>query len=304
MRKAWALLVVVGVSISATVLSVPAAHASSKLTFSLGPTAWAYDVSLTGGLTDGLRDCDKSASERDIRVRAVGEIKMSAEKELCSTTVSSLMHGSGGAYRALLTGTKFDLDGTPTALSCEVQIHDPGVGGLYVEWTKGCEESGVQVDLGSCFAWLCSYVATLTMTGEPVMHYRVMETAKKVRGSAMNADCTITGTPGDDRLVGTSKQDVICGLGGDDVIDGLGGDDIIRGGPGDDVISGGAGEDVVVAGRGDDVASGGNGDDYLFLGAGDDSADPGNGRDVIHGAAGDDEVTEDGSAVDVFIDSQ
>ena len=41
--------------------------------------------------------------------------------------------------------------------------------------------------------------------------------------------CTITGTPGPDRLRGTAGDDVICGLGGDDRIDGGGGDDAIFG---------------------------------------------------------------------------
>lgn len=304
MRRLLALFFVGAVSMSVTMIGSPAAHASTNLKLALGSTAWGHDLTLVGGMTDGLTDCDPSTSERDIRVTASGEIKKSSEKELCSTTVNSLMHGSGGAYRALLSGTKFDLDGTPTAVSCEFQIHDPNIGGLSVEWTKGCEESGVSVDFGSCILWLCDYRATLTLTGEPVMHYRVMQTARQVHGSSLDADCTIIGTPGDDRLVGTSKSDVICGGGGDDVIDGRGGDDIILGGPGDDTLNGGSGDDVVVAGRGDDSASGGNGDDYLFLGSGDDSADPGTGNDIVQGATGNDKVTGDATSVDVFIDSQ
>jgi Ca2+-binding RTX toxin-like protein len=50
-----------------------------------------------------------------------------------------------------------------------------------------------------------------------------------------NAQCTITGTPGNDTLTGTSGDDSICGLGGDDRLIGGGGDDVLVGGPGEDV---------------------------------------------------------------------
>lgn len=43
------------------------------------------------------------------------------------------------------------------------------------------------------------------------------------------ANCTTTGTYGDDVLEGTAGNDVICGSGGNDTINGLGGDDILRG---------------------------------------------------------------------------
>lgn len=66
------------------------------------------------------------------------------------------------------------------------------------------------------------------------------------------AECTIRGTPGNDKLRGTPGDDVICGLGGNDVIDGRGGDDVISGGPGRDGIYGGAGRDRLYGGAGDD----------------------------------------------------
>jgi hypothetical protein len=94
-----------------------------------------------------------------------------------------------------------------------------------------------------------------------------------------NADprgCTITGTPGPDRLDGTRGDDVICGLGGDDVISGGGGDDVIYGDAGDDTLSG---DGTLYGDDGDDrltgtgVLSGGPGDDTLsgrgFLAGGD-----------------------------------
>src|ERR1700754_1043087 len=73
--------------------------------------------------------------------------------------------------------------------------------------------------------------------------------------------CTITGTPGPDRLVGTPGPDVICGLAGDDTIAGRGGDDAIFGDAGADRVSGGAGDDTLYGDEGDDRLSGGAGDD-------------------------------------------
>jgi hypothetical protein len=62
--------------------------------------------------------------------------------------------------------------------------------------------------------------------------------------------CTISGTPGPDRLRGTRGADVICAGGGDDSVNGRGGDDAIYGDAGDDVLRGGRGEDVLAAGPG------------------------------------------------------
>lgn len=49
--------------------------------------------------------------------------------------------------------------------------------------------------------------------------------------------CTVTGSPGDDRLSGTPGPDVMCGLEGDDVLAGLDGDDVIDGGDGNDTAA-------------------------------------------------------------------
>ena len=81
--------------------------------------------------------------------------------------------------------------------------------------------------------------------------------------------CTITGTPGSDRLRGTPRDDVICGLGGDDVIDARDGDDAVFGDAGDDRIGGGDGDDSLYGGEGDDLADGGRGFDVVSLGPGD-----------------------------------
>src|ERR671914_1581333 len=59
--------------------------------------------------------------------------------------------------------------------------------------------------------------------------------------------CTITGTPGADRLRGTSRDDVICAGEGDDRVEARGGDDAVFGDAGDgrDRLDGGSGRDVL-----------------------------------------------------------
>ena len=93
--------------------------------------------------------------------------------------------------------------------------------------------------------------------------------------SASPRPCTITGTPGADRLRGTWRDDVICGLGGDDVIDGRWGDDAIMGDAGDDRIRGGDGDDTLYGGEGDDRLDGERGRDVLSGGPGADALKPG-----------------------------
>jgi hypothetical protein len=75
--------------------------------------------------------------------------------------------------------------------------------------------------------------------------------------------CTITGTPGADRIRGTNGDDVICGLGGYDVIDARAGDDAVFGDAGDDRIDGGDGDDNLYGGDGDDQLTGGRGDNVV-----------------------------------------
>ena len=80
--------------------------------------------------------------------------------------------------------------------------------------------------------------------------------------------CTITGTPGTDRLRGTRGDDVICGLGGDDTIDGRDGDDALFGDGGRDRIEGGDDDDTLYGGEGDDRLDGERGVDVLSGGPG------------------------------------
>ena len=79
---------------------------------------------------------------------------------------------------------------------------------------------------------------------------------------AVEAGCTITGTPGVTVIEGTDGDDVICVPDPDDwdayhVIDAGAGDDVILGGDGVDWIYGGAGADVVYGRDGRDVIHGG-----------------------------------------------
>lgn len=95
--------------------------------------------------------------------------------------------------------------------------------------------------------------------------------------------CTITGTPGDDRLVGTPGRDVICGLGGDDVLVGRGGDDVLVGGGGGDGLFAGEGDDLLIGGTSTDRLFGHAGRDRIRGGPGNDTVDGGPGRDELDG---------------------
>jgi hypothetical protein len=91
--------------------------------------------------------------------------------------------------------------------------------------------------------------------------------------------CTITGTPGRDRLRGTSRDDVICALGGDDTVEGRDGDDVVFGDAGNDSIEGDDDDDTLYGGEGDDRLRGDDDDDVLSGGPGADSLSGGDGRD-------------------------
>jgi hypothetical protein len=75
--------------------------------------------------------------------------------------------------------------------------------------------------------------------------------------------CTITGTPGDDRIDGTPGDDVICAGAGNDTVDGRGGNDVIYGDAGDDRLAGGAGDDTLYGDAGNDRLDGGPGFDVV-----------------------------------------
>jgi Ca2+-binding RTX toxin-like protein len=98
--------------------------------------------------------------------------------------------------------------------------------------------------------------------------------------------CTISGSPGDDRIGGTAGDHVICAGPGDDSISGGGGRDAVFGDRGDDVASGGAAGDTLYGDDGDDRLAGGDDDDVLSGGPGDDLLEGGDGADHHEGGAG------------------
>lgn len=120
--------------------------------------------------------------------------------------------------------------------------------------------------------------------------------------------CTISGTPGNDRLTGTDDDDVICGRGGDDTLIGAGGNDLLlggrgrdsldggpgndelRGSRGPDTLVGGAGEDLVIGGRRSDVMRGAGGADTLRGDDGHDTIKGGSGNDSLSGGPGNDRL--------------
>jgi RTX calcium-binding nonapeptide repeat (4 copies) len=103
-------------------------------------------------------------------------------------------------------------------------------------------------------------------------------------------NCTIVGTPGNDRIQGSTGNDVICGLGGSDVFVGGGGRDLIDGGDGNDRLTGGSGTDVLMGLRGRDTLGGGGGRDGAGGGAGSDRLLGQGAGDRLHGASGADRV--------------
>ena len=91
-------------------------------------------------------------------------------------------------------------------------------------------------------------------------------------GAAGSDDCTVTGTPGRDKLKGTPGADVICAGGGRDVVRGKAGNDTLRGGSGRDKLRGGPGDDVLLGEGGRDRLRGGEGLDTLNGGPGKDNS--------------------------------
>jgi hypothetical protein len=79
--------------------------------------------------------------------------------------------------------------------------------------------------------------------------------------------CTISGTPGADRLRGTSRDDVICAGEGDDRVEARGGNDAVFGDAGDDRLEGGSGDDTLYGGEGRDRLDGVSGRDVLSQGS-------------------------------------
>jgi len=105
------------------------------------------------------------------------------------------------------------------------------------------------------------------------------------------------GTDADETLDGSAGNDRMRGLDGDDQLDGAAGNDELRGDNGNDTLSGGAGTDTLHGHDGQDRMDGGtandsllghNGNDTLNGGAGDDALNGSAGNDDLHGDEGDD----------------
>jgi hemolysin type calcium-binding protein len=104
------------------------------------------------------------------------------------------------------------------------------------------------------------------------------------------AECTVVGTPGNDRILGSRGNDVICGLGGNDVVVGGGGRDLVDGADGADRLGGAGGGDLLLGLRGNDRLTGGAGRDGLGGGAGHDVLRGGGGADRFSGRLGSDRL--------------
>ncbi|MCP5030908.1 MAG: calcium-binding protein, partial [Actinomycetia bacterium] len=100
----------------------------------------------------------------------------------------------------------------------------------------------------------------------------------------------ILGNEADNSLAGGAGRDRLFGAGGDDTLQGGNGRDLLFGGPGDDLLDGGRGQDILFGGRGDDSLAGGSGNDRLFGGPGDDLLDGGRGDDLLFGGRGNDRL--------------
>ena len=101
----------------------------------------------------------------------------------------------------------------------------------------------------------------------------------------------IAGGLGDDTILGGRGNDRLCGNDGDDTLHGGSGNDRLDGGAGNDWLTGGSGNDWLDGGDGDDELDGGVGNDHLLGGTGDDLLSGGLGNDKLQGGCGDDSLT-------------
>jgi Ca2+-binding RTX toxin-like protein len=150
----------------------------------------------------------------------------------------------------------------------------------------------------------------VTTPGTPVSKEEIQDLTQEIgknsqtgtgRGGSVvpRSECTIAGTPDDDRIAGTRGNDVICGFGGNDVIDGGGGSDLIDAADGNDRVGGGSSKDVLLGLRGNDRLKGNGGGDSASGGAGDDRVRGSSGDDLVSGGSGDDYLTG-GKDIDII----
>jgi len=134
-----------------------------------------------------------------------------------------------------------------------------------------------------------------TTVGSDSLVYEICDVSSRCDTATVHihaglADCTITGTNGNDNLYGTEGDDVIYGLDGIDTIRGRGGNDTIYSGSGDNVISGGPGNDTIHTNSGNDLILGGPGNDTIHTNSGNDLILGGSGNDLILGGPGNDTI--------------
>ncbi|HFC8842268.1 TPA: calcium-binding protein [Neisseria oralis] len=103
-------------------------------------------------------------------------------------------------------------------------------------------------------------VENLTLTG-----------TQNIYGLGNNADNTLTGNDGYNRLNGGRGNDTVYGMGGEDNINGGEGNDKLYGGEGKDLVNGDEGDDRLYGGNGDDILNGGKGNDILQGDMGEDT---------------------------------
>jgi Ca2+-binding RTX toxin-like protein len=84
----------------------------------------------------------------------------------------------------------------------------------------------------------------------------------------VNANLTVPGTSGNDRLTGTNQSETLDGRGGDDILNAGDGNDTLLGGEVNDSLCGEFGNDILDGGAGDDLLQGGYGNDTYRFGRG------------------------------------
>lgn len=179
------------------------------------------------------------------------------------TTASKPSLSAEGSKVALQSdATNLDPDDTDTLPDINVKdlasgdmtlasTSDPGVKGNGDSFVSSVSSDGTRVAFGSL-------ATNLDSADTDSIH----DVYVKELGEAP-AECTITGTEGNDRLEGTSGDDVICALGGNDFVVARGGDDTVLGGDGTDRLKGQGGSDLLLGEAGDDFLAGRQGRRYL-----------------------------------------
>jgi Ca2+-binding RTX toxin-like protein len=211
---------------------------------------------------EGGFDCDIPVHTTNFAVQVSGHASGASAQlrfELVGARETNAEYNCGANYKGFAT------DSTYAANSLDlVQANGITVDRLYprIAPLRKLEELGDQRDKRvNLHEWEISIAAPPNVEPPPG---RSGSAGGYGSGKKPSAQCTISGTPGNDTLVGTPGNDVICGFGGNDTIRGLGGLDTIDGGLGNDVLDGGASHDTLIGSLGRDILRGGPGRDLLL----------------------------------------